>query len=241
MRIDLRDGIKDELDTKVTLTLRWIFRIIFLSIILGAILFGWVTRKRIAETTAIEIQILKTFDVTRGVSDTSYGTYWKHCGGWFTADHVHAAMNYEAPDFISHPVIRAPGIVDAAWYGKKWSCGVPANPTLGTSVYVLGYPGGSDKPSLRQGKVHFHRTESGSDGYQIGTWIVAFESRDDAGISGEAVVGGMSGGIVTDTNFKPVGILVTQNSPSDLNGDGALEHSVDIVGLADAYQVLIEK
>ena len=80
MRIDLRDGLKDELDTKVTITLRWMFRIIFISLILGAILFGWVTRKRMAETTLIQNRIVKTFKVTRGVSDTAYGTYWKHCG-----------------------------------------------------------------------------------------------------------------------------------------------------------------
>ena len=239
MRIDLRDGIKDELDTKVTLTLRWMFRIIFISLILGAVLFAWLTRKRTNDTTAIENQIVKIFDVTRGVSDTAYGTYWKHCGGWFTADHVHEAMNLDAPDFVSRGVVRAPGIIDAVWYGKKWSCAAPQNPTVGMSVYLLGYPGGSDKPTLREGTVHFHRTESGSDGYQTGTWIIVFEPRDDAGIAGEAVVGGMSGGIVTDTDLNPVGILVTQNSPADLNGDGALEHSVDIVGLGDAHRMLI--
>ena len=240
MRIDLRDGIKDELDTKVTITLRWIFRIIFLSLILGAILFGWVTRKRMTQTVVTENQILKHFDVTRGVSDTAYGTYWKHCGGWFTADHVHTAMNLEAPKFIRGNVVRAPGVIDAVWYGKKWSCEAPISPKLGMAVYVLGYPGGSDKLTLREGIVHFHRDVSGSEGYQIGTWIVVFEPRGNAGISGEAVVSGMSGGIVTDTDLNPVGILVTQNSPADLNGDGVLEQSVDIVGLDDAYQVLIK-
>ncbi len=240
MRIDLRDGIKDELDTKITITLRWMFRIIILSIILGAILFGWVTRKRMSETVAVENKIVKLFDVTRGVSDTSYGTYWKYCGGWFTADHVHEAMDLNAPKFVSGRVVRAPGLIDAVWYGKKWSCGAPANLEIGMEVHLLGYPGGSDKPTLRQGKVHFHREESGSDGYQTGTWIVVFEPRDDAGISGEPVVVGMSGGIVTDRNFNPVGILVTQNSPADLNGDGALEQSVDIVSLSDAYRILIQ-
>ena len=239
MRIDLRDGIKDELDTKVTLTLRWVFRIIFVSLIIGAVLFGWATRKRAGETTVIENQIMKTFKVTRGVSDTAYGTYWKHCGGWFTAEHVHTAMDLNAPKFVKGKVVRAPGIIDAVWYGKKWACGAPANPVIGESVYLLGYPGGSDKPTLRQGTVHFHREESGSNGYQIGTWIIVFEARGDAGIIGEAVVGGMSGGIVTDSALNPVGILVTQNSPADLDGDGELEHSVDIVGLGDAYQVLI--
>ena len=241
MRIDLRDGLKDELDTKVTLTLRWMFRIILVSLAIGAIAFGWVSRKGVTATSAIENQIVKTFDVTRGVSDTSYGTYWKHCGGWFTADHVHEAMNLDAPDFISARVVRAPWIIDAVWYGKKWSCGAPKDLDVGMPVYLLGYPGGSDKPTLRQGTVHFHREVSGSLGYQIGTWIVVFEPRDDAGISGEAVVVGMSGGIVTDHEFNPVGILVTQNSPADLNGDGALEQSVDIVALSDAYEVLLEE
>ena len=78
MRIDLRDGLKDELDTKVTITLRWMFRINLVSLAIGAIAFGWVSRKRVTATSAIENQIVKTFDVTRGVSDTSYGTYWKH-------------------------------------------------------------------------------------------------------------------------------------------------------------------
>lgn len=240
MRIDLRDGIKDELDTKVTLTLRWIFRIIFISLVLGAVLFAWVSRKRMGETVIAEKKIVKLFDVTRGVSDTSFGTYWKYCGGWFTADHVHEAMDNKSPDFISRDVVRAPGIIDAAWYGKKWSCAAPSNPKVGMPVYVLGYPGGSDKPTLREGVVHFNRTESGSPAYQMPTWIVVFGPREDAGISGEAVTVGMSGGIVTDYNYNPVGILVTQNSPADLNGDGSLEQSVDIVGLADAYNVLIK-
>jgi len=240
MRIDLRDGLKDELDTKVTITLRWMFRIILLSLAIGAIAFAWVARKRVSATDAIAHQIVKTFDVTRGVSDTSYGTYWKYCGGWFSADHVHEAMDLNAPKFISGRATRAPGIIDAVWYGKKWSCKTPpAQPVIGMQVYLLGYPGGSDKPTLRQGKIHFHREYSGSLGYQTPTWIIVFEPRDDAGISGEAVVVGMSGGIVTDTAFNPVGILVTSNSPADLNGDGNLEQSVDIVALADALEVLI--
>ena len=240
MRINLRGGIKGELDTKITITLRWMFRIIFLALISGAVLFGWVAHKTKSQPLAAEQKILKTFDVSRGVSDTSYGTYWKYCGGWFTADHVHEAMELNAPDFISKTVVRAPGIIDAVWYGKKWSCGAPASPDVGMPVYVLGYPGGTDTPSLRQGKVHFHREESGSPGYQTGTWIVVFEPRGDAGLSGEAVVVGMSGGIVTDMDFNPVGILVTQNSPADLNGDGVIEQSVDIVALDDAYRILIE-
>ena len=239
MPIDLRDGLKDELDTKITLTLRWMFRIVILSLILGAVLFAWVTRKTKPEIATIEAEIVDLFDVRRGVSDTSYGTYWKYCGGWFTADHVHEAMELNAPEFISKQVVRAPGLIDAAWYGKKWSCSKIQSPRVGMEVYVLGYPGGSDKPTLRQGKIHFHRTESGSEGYRTPTWVVMFGSRKEAGISGEAVTIGMSGGIVTDTKLNPVGILVTQNSPADLDGDGALDQSVDIVGLDDAYRILI--
>ena len=97
-------------------------------------------------------------------------------------------MNLESPKFISRDVVRALGVIDAVWYGKNWTCGAPANPTVGTPVYVLGYPGGSNEPTLRQGTVHFHRTESGSPGYHTGTWIVVFEPREDAGLSGEAVV-----------------------------------------------------
>lgn len=241
MRINLRDGLKDELDTNVTLTLRWIFRLITLALVSGAIFYGWATRKKPTDIVAVESKIVKTFDVRRGVSDTSYGTYWKHCGGWFTADHVHEAMELNAPTFISGRVVRAPGLIDAVWYGKKWSCNAPISPEIGMPVYVLGYPGGSDKPSLREGTVHFHREESGSDGYQTGTWIVVFEPREDAGLSGEAVVVGMSGGIVTDHAYNPIGILVTQNSPADLNGDGEFEQSVDIVSLTDAYRILIEE
>ena len=240
MRIDLRDGIKDELDTKITITLRWMFRIIFLSLIIGAVLFAWVTKTRTSETLAVQNKIVKRFVVSRGVSDTSYGTYWKYCGGWFTADHVHEAMDLNTPKYIKPAVVRAPGVIDAAWYGKKWTCEPPLSPEIGMAVYVLGYPGGSDEPTLRQGTVHFHRMESGSEGYQTGTWIVVFEPREDAGISGEAVVTGMSGGIVTDADLNPVGILVTQNSPADINGDGGLDQSVDIVGLDDAYRILIE-
>ncbi len=239
MRIDLRDGLKDELDTKVTLTLRWMFRLIFASLVLGAGGFAWISHKAVSATTVTEKHIVKKFDVTRGVSETSYGTYWKYCGGWFTADHVHEAMDLSAPKFIKSEVIRAPGIIDAAWYGRKWSCGTPANPKDGMPVYLLGFPGGSDKPTLRDGTIHIRRDRSGSDGYRISTWIVVFDPSQKAGITGEAVVGGMSGSIVTDHDFNPVGILVTQNSPSDFNGDGVLDHSVDIVGLRDAYEVLI--
>ena len=239
MHIDLRDGIKDELNTKVTIKLRWIIRIVILSLIIGAVLFGLATRKKIVETTTIENQITELFDVSRGVTDTTYGTYWQYCGGWFTAVHVHTGMGFEAPEFVSGAVVRSPGLIDAAWYGGEWSCDAPMNPEDGMPVYLLGYPGGSDKPTLRQGNVYLRRSQSGSPGYEISTWVVVFELRGVAGIFGEPVVGGMSGGVVTDREFNPVGILVTQNSPSDVTGDGKLQQSADIVGLADAYQALI--
>ena len=48
---------------------------------------------------------------------------------------------------------------------------------------------------------------------------------------------GMSGGIVIKDN-EPVGVLVVQNSPADLDGDGKEDHSSDIVSLADYHMVL---
>jgi hypothetical protein len=105
-------------------------------------------------------------------------------------------------------------------------------------VYILGYPAGSKQPTLRQGKVYLRRPSSGSYGYELSTWVVVFDHAPE--ILTEPVVGGMSGGIVTDVDLNPVGILVTQNSPADIDRDGRPEQSADIVGLLDAYDALIK-
>jgi len=73
--------------------------------------------------------------------------------------------------------------------------------------------------AARVGKVYYERLP--------GTWIAHIENPD------EPVVTGMSGGPVIDAKTgEPIGIIITRNSPADLNNDRDPDESCDFISLA---------
>ena len=162
----------------------------------------------------------------------SYGTLWDYCQATVTADHVIAISIDDGESYVGKTPQRSGGLADVAHFGT-WMCETPEKFDEGDPVSIIGYPGGSAEPSIRKGQVHFKRSVSGSAGYETPTWIIVFDTP-------EPVIGGMSGGIVLNQDDKAIGVLVVQNSAADLNGDGELQHSADVVSLYDYHLIAIE-
>ena len=64
------------------------------------------------------------------------------------------------------------------------------------------------------------------------TWIARIITPD------EPVVTGMSGGAVMDASGQPIGILITRNSPADLNNDRDPDESFDFISLAGVWRAI---
>lgn len=177
-------------------------------------------------------QIADDFSLRRYWDGRSYGTLWEHCGATVTADHVIALVPDNGAEYVGKTAHRNDKLADVIHYGE-WDCKAPQELDEGQEVSIIGYPGGSSDPSMRQGSVYFKRSVSGSDGYATATWIIVFDTP-------EPVIGGMSGGIVVNSYNQAVGVLVVQNSPADLDGDGKTEHSADVVSLADYHRIVAQ-
>ena len=222
------DGLSQEWNHRVKLRLGW-----FVLLLIGIIALGFYIGKRfyidrnLTPTQKYVASVVDEFNVRRHFDGRTYGTFWDYCGVTLTADHVPASMADDGIGFVKRPVHRSNGVIDGAHYGD-WTCATPKYIAEGDKVSLIGYPGGSEYPSIRKGEVYLRRSVSGSAGYEVPTWIVVFETQ-------EPVVGGMSGGIVVNSSDVPVGIVVVQNSPADLNGDGEEQHSADIVSLRDYW------
>ena len=66
-----------------------------------------------------------------------------------------------------------------------------------------------------------------------GTWITHIEMPD------EPVVTGMSGGPVIDiATGEPIGIIITRNSPADLNNDRDPDESCDFIALSAVWDAV---
>ena len=224
---------------------RWTIRTFLFGLLLGAVFFGGTTAKEtlseLSEREVVEQHLIDNHQMTRGFENNAYGTYWNHCGVWITAGHVHSETRGATPSPVFGEPISGP-VIDAAFYGRGWSCGLVRDLKEGQSVWVAGYPGGSDSLAMRKGEVYLKRSSSGSDGYSGATWIVVFPSNNLAAWLSEPVAGGMSGGAVIDAEtLEPLAILVTQNSPTTLQAFGESPvHSADVVSLLDAYEGLIK-
>lgn len=246
--INLKDGLSDELNTKVNLKVKWILRgaiaLIFLSVVITCSLIGRDVTVELSERAQIEQSLQDNFNIRRRFyqtqTTTTYGTYWDYCGVTISAGHVHVEMNHTPIQDALGSVKIAPGVIDAVFYGNHWGCAPPFNPVDGQRIWIAGYPGSSDKLALRRGTVYLKRSVSGSDGYELGTYIVVFDPKSIADFLGEPVATGMSGGIAVDENLTPVGILATRNDQFDSDDDEEPEQGSDIVGLYDAYQALIK-
>ena len=243
---DLSDSINEELNKPIKL--KWVLRAIIATAILScfitACLVGGTTIMELSERDKIE-QIMTAstgYNLQRRFYDpagkTVYGSYWAHCDTTITAGHVHVEMDETPPEGALGEPLFIPGSIDAAFYTNGWSCPPPKNPVDGQRVWIGGFVAGADQPSIRRGTMYIKRPESGSDGYDVATYVFIFDPVSLADFLGEPVNGGMSGGIVLNENLKPVGILATQNSKWDSNGDGEAEHGSDVVGLLDAYNTL---
>jgi len=241
MRINLKDGIGDELNTPIRL--RWAIRTFIVGLVLGALFLGGKTAVETViemdERQTIEAHVTETHDITRGFENNAYGTYWKHCGVWVSAGHVDRETRGAVPPPVDGATLSSIDI-DAVFYGRTWTCETPQDMVEGQKVWIAGYPGGANALALRGGVVYLKRSSSGSDGYSAPTWVVVFPKSNLASWLSEPVAGGMSGGIVIDAEtFDPIGILVTQNSPTTLPSFGEV-HSSDVVSLRDAHTFLIE-
>lgn len=155
----------------------------------------------------------------------TYGSFFAHWDGWITAGHVMTEACDICPPFARGAMISWPDGLDAALIGCTPPLIAPPPPRAGQEVIIKGYPAGSRHLEFRRGTVYFER--------QAGVWIAHIKTPD------EPVVTGMSGGVVVDAvSDMPLGILITRNSPADLNADRDPDESADFVALRDVWFAL---
>lgn len=155
----------------------------------------------------------------------TYGSFFQHWGGWITAGHVLTEASDLLPPFASGDMRSWPDGLDAAVIGCTLPQKAPPPPHTGQDVMIKGYPAGSRHLEIRRGTVYYERG--------AGTWIAHIKTPD------EPVVTGMSGGAVIDTSSgAPIGILITRNSPADLNSDRDPDESADFIALCDVWHAL---
>jgi len=241
MKIDLSDGISDELNTPIKL--KWALRTFIFGIAVGALLYAGLFTKdavvEMSERKQVSANLVESYSMTRGFINNAYGTYWNYCGVWITADHVHRETLGGVPENVVGDAVKQESFIDATFYGNDWTCENPEDFIEGQDVWMAGYSGGNEELAVRRGQVYLKRSSSGSDGYENPTWIIIFPKNGVNSILNEPVAGGMSGGIVVDAETNlPLGIIVTQNSEAEIQGFGSV-HSSDVVSLKDAHNALI--
>jgi len=157
----------------------------------------------------------------------TYGSFFTGWNGWITAGHVLDEAQGLAPPFADGTIEKWPEALDAAVIGCTLPDEQPPAPQPGQMVKCIGYPAGSSYPAQREAKVYMERPGKPD------TWIAHILSPD------EPVVTGMSGGVVIDMQTEqPVGIIITRNSPADLNNDRDPDESLDFVSLAGVWNAL---
>ncbi len=170
-------------------------------------------------------QVRRHFYNERGFQ--TYGTFFAHWDGIITAGHVLSEAQDKLPPFARGHVESWPGGLDAALIGCDLPRSCPADPKSGQSVICRGYPAGSAYAATRTAKIYMQRPGAPD------TWIARIIDPD------EPVVTGMSGGAVFDADTgEPLGILITRNSPADLNNDRDPDESFDFISLAGVWRVL---
>ena len=154
-----------------------------------------------------------------------YTTWFALWGGWASAGHCVTDANGHSAAFASDDVVSWPDGLDAALAGCTLPASTPARPRVGQRVVLMGYPAGSEVAATRTGTVYHERMP--------GQWIVHIEDPD------EPVVVGMSGGPVLDANTRQaIGIVITRNSPADLNNDRDPDESADFIALSDVWTAM---
>ncbi|MEP6342472.1 MAG: serine protease [Maricaulaceae bacterium] len=154
-----------------------------------------------------------------------YASFFAHWDGWVTAGHCMTDAQDHIPPFASGALIKWPDGLDAAVIGCRLPAAPPRAPKLGEAVVAEGYPAGARTLEQRRGKVYFQRSP--------GTWIMHIETPD------EPVVTGMSGGRVRSLDTGEVlGIIITRNSPADLDKDRDPDESCDFIALNDVWHAV---
>jgi hypothetical protein len=154
-----------------------------------------------------------------------YTTWFSHWGGWISAGHCLTEAQDYLPDFAHGQAQSWPDGLDAALAGCTLPLAKPAAPYVGQDVILRGYPAGSRHIETRTARVYHQRSP--------GQWIVHILDPD------EPVVTGMSGGPVVDAKTgEPIGIVITRNSPADLNNDRDPDESADFIALSDVWTAI---
>ena len=131
------------------------------------------------------------------------------------------------PPFAKGDFTTWPEGLDAAILGCRLPAKRPKDPVIGQHVICKGFPAGSRTLELRKGEVYYERNP--------GTWIAHIKVPD------EPVVTGMSGGPVVDTKTgAPMGIIITRNSPADLNNDRDPDESCDFIALSAIWDAVMK-
>jgi len=155
-----------------------------------------------------------------------YRSWFAHWDGWISAGHCLTEAQDHLPSFVSdQSFVKWPDGLDAALVGCTLPNVRPKNPVIGQNVILLGYPAGSRHMESRSGQVYFERSP--------GQWILHIFEPD------EPVVTGMSGGPVLDAETRePIGIIITRNSPADLNNDRDPDESADFIALSSIWDAV---
>lgn len=157
-----------------------------------------------------------------------YTTWFEHWGGYISAGHCVTEAHDHTPDFARGKVISWPDGLDAALAGCKLPKTPPPAPVIGQDVILYGYPAGCRTLEQRTGRVYYERG--------AGSWICHIFEPD------EPVVTGMSGGPVVDVRTgQPIGIIITRNSPADLNNDRDPDESADFIALSAVWEALKQR
>jgi len=172
-----------------------------------------------------DLDIRRHFYNERGFQ--CYATFFAHWDGWITAGHCMTDTNDMLPPFARGALTTWPDGLDAAILGCNLPQKRPADPVIGKGVICKGFPAGSHNLEIRRGKVYFERNP--------GTWIVHIEIPD------EPVVTGMSGGpVIDEATGEPIGIIITRNSPADLNNDRDPDESCDFIALSAIWDAVMK-
>lgn len=158
----------------------------------------------------------------------TYGSFFRCWDGWITAGHVLDAAGGRRPPFATGHTETWPGALDAGLIGCSLPKSPPATPYAGQDLICTGYPAGARAPETRRAKCYIERPG------QPHQWIGHILMPD------EPVVTGMSGGLVADAQTgAAVGIIITRNSPADLNNDRDPDESLDFISLFGVWEALL--
>lgn len=155
-----------------------------------------------------------------------YTSWFAHWDGWISAGHCLTEAHDHLPNFVQNrPFTKWPDGLDAALVGCTLPDDRPEDPVIGQDVILQGFPAGCRHMETRTGCVYFERSE--------GQWITHIFEPD------EPVVTGMSGGPVLDAKTRqPMGIIITRNSPADLNNDRDPDESADFIALSAIWDAM---